>query len=116
MTIHFIISISQLESVSKNDDSFRRSRFDQNHFSSIIMKNENDSASHYEIKRLMNKRISRKKTQYLIKWLEYESADNWWYNKKNLINAQDLIDDYKAEIARCSNLANKAKKCAILSH
>ena len=62
-----MISISQLKSISKNRDLFHRSRFDQNHFSSVIMKNENDLTFHYEIKRLVNKRISREKTQYLIK-------------------------------------------------
>ena len=75
--IHFVIFVSQLKFVSKNRDSFHKSRFDQNYFSSITMKNENNSAFHYEIKKLMNKRISREKTQYLIKWFEYESANNW---------------------------------------
>jgi hypothetical protein len=69
--IHFVFFVTQLKSVSDlAKNSFNR--FKSSHSSSII-----DIQDQYEIKRFLNKRTIRRKTEYftkyLIRWLEYES-------------------------------------------
>ena len=110
MTIHSVVSVAMLESVPIGEDSYHRSRPDQKHSSSVTMKHDDDPTSHYEIERLLNKRIFRGKIQYLVKWRDYESADNVWYNIDDLTNAQDLIDDYEENVARRSDLAQRARR------
>ena len=61
MTIHSVVSIVMLESISIDDDSYHKSRSNQKHSSSVTMKHDDDSTFHYEIERLLNKRIFKKK-------------------------------------------------------
>ena len=64
--IYFVIFIVQLEFLFIDVDFYRRSKFDEKIFSSIIMKN-NDLISYYEIERLLDRRTSRNKIQYFVK-------------------------------------------------
>ena len=58
------------------------------------MEGEDDPAAHYELERLLYKRISRGKVQYLVKWQGYGPADNAWYNLDDLGDAQTLVAEY----------------------
>ena len=66
MIIYLVIFVAQLKFLFIDSNFYQRSRFDDENFSSIITKN-NDSISHYEIKRLFDRRISRDKIQYFVK-------------------------------------------------
>ena len=88
-----------MKSASKKDDSFNKQSYK---FSSVITDNNhnsNNSASFYEIEQLLDKKITnirnKIKIEYLVKWLNYKSEWNVWYNIKNLQQASDLIADYK---------------------
>ena len=70
--IHSIIFIAQLKLTSTfNADSYRRSRFDAEHSSSMQLKNDSDPknpAKLYEIEQLLNRRIIvTGRISYLIK-------------------------------------------------
>ena len=60
MFIHFVIFVVQLELLFVDVDFYRRSRFDDENFSSIIIKN-NNSTFYYEIERLLDRRTFRDK-------------------------------------------------------
>jgi hypothetical protein len=99
--IHSIFSIAQFESTSDlAKDSYDRSR--STHSSSVT-----DTQNEYEIERLLNKKIVRRKheyfTEYLIRWKEYESEFDKWYNVKNLENAKKLVSDYEKKLERFKN-------------
>ena len=66
MIIHLVVFVAQLKFLFVNSNFYRRSRFDNENSSLMITKN-NDSIFHYEIKRLLDRRISRDKIQYFIK-------------------------------------------------
>jgi hypothetical protein len=61
-----------------------------------------DSQDEYEIERLLNKRVVRREQEYfieyLIRWREYESEFDRWYNIRDLENVKNLIADYEFRI------------------
>ena len=77
--IYFVISITQLESISKND-SFNRIR--NTNFSSVEEKDKNVDFDFifkykfYEIEKLLKKRDNEKNIIYLIKWKNYDNEHN----------------------------------------
>lgn len=90
--IHPVISIAQLEPAPKSEDPFKRP-YPTN--PGPVRAEGDDSAPSYEIERIIGKRISRKKLQYLVSWKGYNSAHNVWYNVENLDNAKEAIEDYE---------------------
>lgn len=91
--IHFVFIVAQLELASSSQsDSFEK--FRSSHSSSV-----KDTQDEYEVERLLNKRIIRKKkkyvTKYLIRWKDYESEFDTWYNLKNLDDVKNLVSDYE---------------------
>ena len=109
MFIHFVIFVAQLEFLFIDVDFYQRLKFDDENFSSIIMKN-NDSTFYYEIERLFNRRISNDKIQYFIKWKKYESTYNVWYNNDNFVDVQNLIDDYEKFVVDWLRLLTRARR------
>ena len=100
--IHSVFFVAQLESSSTSiDDSFSRPRSEHSLSVNDVQKDTNISRS-YEVERILNKRTIRRDrgqfTEYLIRWVEYESEFDRWYNVKNLDNAQELINDYEKEL------------------
>jgi len=92
--IYSIIFIMQLESALKSADSFKHSR-SNNSFSIEVEENIDEWVS-YEIEKLINNRVQRfdRKSlirEYLVRWKEYESEYNEWYDKDLLNNASDFL-------------------------
>jgi hypothetical protein len=48
----------------------------------------------YEVERIENSRLFRRKLQYLVKWKGYPPSDNEWLPEANLENAPDLVQDF----------------------
>jgi hypothetical protein len=94
--IHSVFFVVQLKSVSDSaKDFFNRSR--STHSSSVT-----NTQNEYEIERILNKRIVKRDQdffiEYLIRWLDYESEWNRWYNIKDLSNVKKLITNYEKEL------------------
>lgn len=76
--------MAQLESLLKGFDPYNRPRSNQEKPSFVTMKSEElelhlspkRRSKSYKIERLLNKRESRDKTRYLVKWKDYELAHN----------------------------------------
>ena len=94
MKIHSMIFIAQLKSITSSPDSYDRNFV----LDSSIVLNEhaNIDVFFYEIKRLIDKRIIKDKTHYLIKWKNCEHQHNVWYFINNLQNVVDFITKYEA--------------------
>ena len=69
------------------------------YFNSIKIKNDIDFEKSYEVKKIVNKKIKKYEktpiTQYLIRWLDYESKYDEWKNLATLIDCMNLIHDYE---------------------
>ena len=96
--IHSVVSIQQLESISHDKDSYDRQFYDNS--SAIYVKEDSKNDEFYEIEKLINKRIIRKRrdqfTQYLVRWKEYDSENDMWYSIESLENVVELIAEYDA--------------------
>ena len=87
-----IISIAQFELFSASiSDSFQRTRTSS---SSISMKDESktNAVKSFEIEKIIVKRYNRRRDyEYLIKWLEYESQNDFWRSFQKLNNVLKLM-------------------------
>ena len=50
----------------------------------------------YEVEAILDKKISRRQVQYLVKWLGYGPEHNQWLPLKDLTNSMDLIRDFES--------------------
>ena len=95
--IHFVVFIIQLEFVFVEIDSYQR--FRSHHFDSIEMKNNTNEYKSYEIEKLVVKRQRKYNktwiTQYLMRWINYESKYDEWRNVFVLTNSTNLIESFK---------------------
>ena len=64
------------------------------------------------MERLLNKRIIRKgrglAIEYLLRWKGYRPEFDRWYNIKDLQDALELIEEYKAEAQRMGQSSKAA--------
>ena len=89
--IHSIISIAQLKLFSSLFS-------DQQSSSSVSMKDEsvNDKVRSYEIEKILIKRNNlQKNTKYFVKWLDYDSENDFWRSFSELNNAMKLMQEFK---------------------
>ena len=85
--------------VLRENNSFNR----QSHESDSVIIDDNydsnDSVSSYKIEQLLDKKVTnvrnKIKIEYLVRWYDYESEWNVWYNIKNLQQTFNLIIDYE---------------------
>ena len=49
----------------------------------------------YEVERILDRRISRGKVEYLVKWRNYDNASNSWEPRSNLTNCQELLREFE---------------------
>lgn len=92
MRIHPVVSVAQLEPYP-GEDPYQRPR--PTNPPPVVDEDRPDDS--YEIEKILEKRISGNKPQYLIKWKDYGPQDNAWYKLEDLSFAKDLIDDYEKE-------------------
>lgn len=49
----------------------------------------------FKVEHILGKCVLRKKIQYLVKCFSYGDEDNVWYNKEDLSEAQEAVQDYE---------------------
>ena len=93
--IWLVVFIAQFElSSTSSSDSFERIRVSS---FSIAMKDELkfDIVRFFEIERIIAKRFNKRRNhEYLVRWFEYESQDDFWQNLSKLQNVIDLVNDF----------------------
>ena len=107
--IHSIISITQLKSCFNQSNSYNRFRL--NYFVFVEIEKNIDDWKFYIVERIMNKRFRKFEritvTQYMIKWLNYESKFNEWRSLFYLNNCMKLVEKYEAKKKHINeNLSN----------
>jgi len=55
---------------------------------------EIDQDLEYEVESILDSKISRKKLFYLVHWKGYDTTENSWEPTQNLLNSQELINDF----------------------
>ena len=98
--------MTYLKSVSNKNNFFEK----QFHESDSVILDENnfndsdDSESFYEIKKLLVKKTQivweKKKIKYLIKWFNWKSEHDQWYNINKLQKAKKSIKNYEKKIIK----------------
>lgn len=92
MRIHPVISVAQLEPAPTDLDPF--GRIWPTKPPPVV-----EGGDVFEVDRILGKRVSRKKTQYLVKWFGYGDYHNVWYNEEDLSEAQEAVKDYEFWLA-----------------
>ena len=98
MHIYPIISIAFLEPASASPDPYNRMLPEPPPVITATEHATNDATEEdreYTIERLMGKRISRGKVQYLVKWDGFHNGHNVWYDVDDLRDASEAILDYE---------------------
>ena len=97
--IHLVIFVAQLKLVLTND-SYHRSRSEHSDF--IDIKSDTSQWKFYEIELIIDKRTrnynNKKVTQYLLRWLDYDSKHDVWRSITKLKNCMNLIEKYEARV------------------
>ena len=59
----------------------------------LEVEGEADGAE-FEVEKILDKRISRNKVEYLVKWRHFGTESNTWEPLKNLKNAREVVDEF----------------------
>lgn len=99
--IYNVFTIAQLEPVlNPAIDLFQQ--LWPNYFDSVFVEKDINSYKLFKIKYLLNKHITKqnscRKMQYLVCWKRYRLEFNKQYNKTELKNACELIENYKHKV------------------
>ena len=57
-----------------------------------------DGHEEYEVESITRHKKHRGKTKYLVKWKGYADHENTWQTEEDLLNAQDLLKEYKNKL------------------
>jgi len=96
MKIHPVFHVSLLKPYQPSPDEFARP------IPPPAIVESDTGQEEYEVEAILDKRIIRKKTQYLVKWVGYPLHDATWEPVRNLSNAPEIIKEF--ELTRTSNL------------
>ncbi|CAG8638636.1 1222_t:CDS:1, partial [Paraglomus occultum] len=89
MKIHPVFHVSLLKPYQPSPDEFARPTPPP----AIV---ESDTGQEeYEVEAILDKRVIRKKTQYLVKWVGYPLHDATWEPVRNLSNAPEIIKEFE---------------------
>ena len=76
-----------------------------------MKENNETNVRSYEIKKIIVKRTTeRRDSEYLIKWLKYESEHDVWRNLTELQNAMNLMREFDAVEFSSNTLSKKRKR------
>ena len=96
--------------MSLNENFYQRLKSNEEKSSLITDESNDDLKCSYIIEQLLNKHISKNRTQYLIKWSNYNSIHNVWYNNDDLNDVEKLIKKFKQRLNNRSKLFKKIQK------
>ncbi len=98
--IHSIISMTHLESASIEEDSYDRETKESESIEDV-QKNIKDI---YEVEKIVAKRSIKmrrarhSKTQYRVKWKEWENHHNQWIDATEMKNAQNVVKKFERNL------------------
>jgi Chromo (CHRromatin Organisation MOdifier) domain/Integrase core domain len=96
MRIHPIFHVSMLKPYKESPNEFSRAA----PLPPVTIPGSDEPE--YEVESILDKRSTRGKVQYLVKWMGYPLHDATWEPEENLKNSQQLVKEF--ESMRTSNL------------
>ncbi len=70
-----------------------------NQFISLqIIETSVESNEKYQVKNILEKRMISRKAHYLIKWKEYNTSENTWELKENLLNCARTLQQFERRV------------------
>lgn len=97
LRIHPTINISQLKAYHDGSDAFPFRP--QPHSRPEPVSNEDNGAPSYDVERILDKRSSRRRTQYLVLWKGYPLEEATWEPLAHLAGSSAAIADYESGAA-----------------
>ncbi|XP_037931968.1 heterochromatin protein 1-like [Teleopsis dalmanni] len=64
----------------------------------------------YEVEKISGKRLKNGVVEYEIKWKGYSTLDNTWERIKNLLNCQDMIQQYENKLKKYRQTSRKTSQ------
>ena len=115
--VYSVISVTQLKSCSNEENSYRRFRSNYSNF--VKIEDDTDDWRFYIVKKIIDKKLKKFEritvTQYMIKWLEYESKYNEWRFLFYLNNCLKLMKKYEQRIAVKKNQLSKSVATSLVA-
>jgi hypothetical protein len=96
MKIHPVFHVSKLKPYLEDDGEFP-GRKHPNPAPEII-----DGEEEFEVEEILDRRVRRNQTQYLVKWVGYPDHDNTWEPESHLANAKDQILRFRFQVGNNS--------------
>ena len=98
--VHPVISVTQLKPVTLSSDPYNRLRPD--YPDSVHVEGDTENNKSYEVEKILSKRMKKFErtnvTQYLIRWLKYDSKYDEWRSINTLDNCLQLVKKYETEL------------------
>lgn len=70
----------------------------------------NNNDQEYEVEKIVDRRISQKKVEYLIRWKGYTSSADTWETLENLIACDECINNYLSQESENIKKRNKEER------
>jgi len=67
-----------------------------------------NSDNEFEVQNILDKKILRGKSFYLVKWEGYPESDNTWEPLENLVNSSVLIEEFERKYVQMHLKSNSA--------
>ncbi len=95
--IHDVFHVSLLELTNeKNDET-----------SSLIWV---EDEKQWEIEEIVDKRVKKNRTSYLIKWLEYSHSNNEWVKEEDMSNVKEAIEKFLKSSTKNDRCVNRRRR------
>ena len=105
--VYSVIFVTQLKSCFSEKNFYRRSR--SNYSDSVKIEDDTKNWRFYTMKKIIDKRLRKFErttvTQYMIKWLKYESKYNEWRFLFYLNNCLKLMKKYEQRVVTTEKLS-----------
>ena len=115
MSIHPVVSVAALEPAPREEDPYHRPR--EIGQDPIIDNDPEGTQDHYEVERLLDRRVrrlpgrgKRSVTEYLIKWKGWGPYWNKWYKEEDLQDARNLMSEYNQKYNSMSVREHQAER------
>ena len=96
--IHDVVSVTHLEKAPRDADPYGRQPSEPG---PIETDGDTDEYKSYEVERITAKRTVKRRgkltPQYRVKWIGYPDIWNEWYDKEQLSNCMELVEEYEAQ-------------------
>jgi hypothetical protein len=69
-----------------------------------------ENEKQWEIEEIVDKKIKKNRTNYLIKWLEYSHSNNEWMKKKDMNNVKKTIKKFLKSLTKNDKCVNRRRR------